>query len=84
MEKMNDVMNEIDVLVSPRRGGPTLLLTNLTGHPAVVLPNGFRENGTPLSITFIGNLFKESDVLSVAHTYQISTNFHLQHPEMEV
>ena len=84
MEKMNDVMNEIDVLVSPRRGGPTLLLTNLTGHPAVVLPNCFRENGTPLSITFIGNLFKESDALAVANGYQNSTDFHLQHPEVEV
>jgi Asp-tRNA(Asn)/Glu-tRNA(Gln) amidotransferase A subunit family amidase len=84
IEKMNETMSEVDVMVAPRRGGQTLLLTNLTGHPAVVLPIGFRENGTPLSITFIGNLFKESDVLAVAHTYQKATDFHEKHPELTV
>ena len=84
MEKMNQKMNEVDVMVAPRRGGQTLLITNLTGHPAVVLPIGFRENGTPLSITFIGNLFKESDVLTVAHAYQKATDFHEKHPELTV
>ena len=66
----------------PPGAGPTLLLTNLTGHPVVVLPNGFREDGTPVSITFIGNLFKESDALSVAKVYQDATGFHLQHPKL--
>jgi len=84
IEKMDEVMSDLDVMVAPRRGGPTLSLTNLTGHPAVVLPTGFRENGTPLSITFIGNLFKESDVLAVAKAYQDATDFHLKHPELTI
>lgn len=84
MEKMAESMSEIDVLVAPPHGGPTLLLTNLTGHPALVMPNGFRENGTPVSMTFIGNLFKESDLLAVAKAYQDATDFHLQHPEMVI
>ena len=84
MEKMAESMSEIDVLVAPPYGGPTLLLTNLTGHPALVMPNGFRENGTPVSMTFVGNLFKESDLLAVAKAYQDGTDFHLQHPEMVI
>ena len=83
MQKMAEVMSEIDVVVTPSYGGGTLLLTNLTGHPAVVLPHGFRENGAPVSISFIGNLFKESDLLIAAKAYQDATDFHLQHPEME-
>ncbi|HDL17640.1 MAG TPA: amidase [Bacteroidetes bacterium] len=82
MEKMATVMSSVDVIVSPPFAGPTLLLTNLTGHPVVVLPNGFREDGTPVSITFIGNLFKESDALAVAKAYQDATGFHLQHPKL--
>ncbi len=84
MQKMAEVMSQVDVVITPSFGGGTLLLTNLTGHPAVVLPHGFRENGTPVSISFIGNLFKESDLLIAAKAYQDATDFHLQHPKMEV
>ncbi|MCH7701133.1 MAG: amidase, partial [Planctomycetes bacterium] len=49
MREMEGVMSSVDVYVSPTFGGNNLLMTNLTGHPAVVLPNGFRENGTPRS-----------------------------------
>ncbi len=54
--------------------------TNLTGHPAVILPNGFRDDGTPVSITFLGGLFEEAKLLAVANAYQHSTGFHLVHP----
>jgi Asp-tRNA(Asn)/Glu-tRNA(Gln) amidotransferase A subunit family amidase len=74
----------VDVYVAPTYGGGNLLLTNLTGHPAVVLPNGFRsEDGTPTSITFTGSLFGESDLLAVAHAYQSATDFHLKRPSVE-
>jgi Asp-tRNA(Asn)/Glu-tRNA(Gln) amidotransferase A subunit family amidase len=46
----------------------------------VILPHGFRENGTPLSFTFIGRLFDEATLLRVAHAYQQRTDFHLRRP----
>lgn len=74
-------MAGVDVLVAPTFAGDHLLLTNLTGHPAVVLPNGFRaEDGTPTSITFTGRLFGESALLAVARTYQEATAFHRRRP----
>ena len=82
MQDMARVMSDVDVVVTPTFGGGTLLLTNLTGHPAVVLPNGFRKDGTPVSITFIGNLYKESDLLAVAKAYQDATGFHTKHPPL--
>lgn len=84
MQEMARVMAQVDVVITPTYGGGTLLLTNLTGHPAVVLPNGFKEDGTPVSITFIGNLYKESDLLSVAKAYQDATDFHLKHPALKL
>ena len=70
----------IDVFVAPSRVGNTLLLTNLTGHPTVVVPNGFRENGTPLSISFIGKLFGDAEALALAKAYQDATGFHSRKP----
>ncbi len=82
INEMAERLKNIDVYVSPSFG-INLLLTNLTGHPAVVVPNGFDKDGNPTSITFIGNLFKEAEALLVAKKYQDSTDFHLKHPKLE-
>lgn len=82
MQKMALLFKDIDVYISPTFGGDNLLLTNLTGHPCVVTPNGFDEKNHPLSITFIGNLFDEAKTLVVAKAYQDATGFHLQHPKL--
>lgn len=69
-----------DVIISPSFGGNQLLLTNLTGHPCVVVPNGFNEAGTPTSISFLGNLFDEESPLRLAAAYQRATSFAEKHP----
>jgi Asp-tRNA(Asn)/Glu-tRNA(Gln) amidotransferase A subunit family amidase len=73
---------DVDVWLSPSFGGSNLLLTNLTGHPCVVLPNGFDEKGCPTSVTFMGRLFGEAKLLAVAKAYQDATDFHLKHPPL--
>ena len=74
------VFNRVDVLVAPSFSGRSLLLGNLTGHPCVVLPNGFTQKGTPTSVCFLGKLFGEGELLAVAKTYQDATDFHRKHP----
>lgn len=83
IQEMASLMNQVDVIVAPPFEGDNSLLTNLTGHPCVVVPNGFSKDGTPTSITFIGKLFDEATVLAVAKQYQDATNFHLTHPRLE-
>lgn len=83
MYEIRDLMETVDVFVTPSFGGKVLLATNLTGHPAVVLPNGFTEEGTPTSISFVGGLFKEAQTLAVANAYQQATNFHRQYPALD-
>jgi len=80
IKAMHELMSDIDVYVAPSWVGDNLLLTNLTGHPAVVLPNGFNKEQEPTSITFTGKLYGESEVLAVAKAYQDATGFHLKHP----
>lgn len=84
MQAMDRVTADVDVDVCPTFGGGNVLLTNLTGHPTVVLPNGFRaSDGTPTSITFTGRLFGEAELLAVAHAYQQATRYHTPHPPLE-
>ncbi|GAB3800099.1 amidase [Spirosoma humi] len=73
----------VDVYVSPAYAGGNLTLTNLTGHPCVVLPNGFTKQNLPTSITFMGQLFEEGKVLAVAKAYQDATEWHKKHPTLQ-
>jgi Asp-tRNA(Asn)/Glu-tRNA(Gln) amidotransferase A subunit family amidase len=95
MRAMADVFKNIDVFVAPT-DTDQIVITNLTGHPAVILPNGFRPAdapvptaptqgggpGTPVSITFVGNLFREDQLCAVAKAYQDATEFHLKWPSL--
>jgi len=83
MKEMAALMEDFDAYVVPSYGGDNLLLTNLTGHPAVVVPNGFRTgDGTPTSITFQGKLDGDDTVLALARAYQNATDFHEKHPRL--
>ncbi len=55
------------------RGGGGLLMTNLTGHPQLVVPSGFLPDGAPHSISFVGDLFGEAALVAVAREYQRRT-----------
>jgi len=83
MREMAKIMESVDVYVVPSFGGDNELLTNLTGHPAVVVPNGFRStDGTPTSITFQGKLDGDDLTLAVAQAYQQATDFHTKRPAL--
>jgi Asp-tRNA(Asn)/Glu-tRNA(Gln) amidotransferase A subunit family amidase len=101
MENMAKLFTQVDVIVAPT-DGDQLVATNLTGHPAVILPNGFRGKeapvaaaddlanddaiggpGTPVSLTFIGNLYGEAKLLALAKAYQDATGFHLKYPILD-
>jgi Asp-tRNA(Asn)/Glu-tRNA(Gln) amidotransferase A subunit family amidase len=79
MRKWADLMATVDVIIAPTNS-TQLVATNFTGHPAVILPNGFRPDGTPVSITFLGQLYDEARLLAVASAYQRATAFHTKHP----
>lgn len=66
---------DFDVIISPSFAGTQLLTTNLTGHPCVVVPNGFNAQGSPTSISFLGKLFGEAAAVSLAHAYQQATEW---------
>ncbi len=98
IEALNKAWKGFDVIVAPTNSNQ-LTVTNLTGHPSVILPNGFRGDdaakppaqnpnfgggpGTPVSLTFLGQLYGDAKVLALARAYQEATKFHLRHPKLD-
>jgi len=80
MQGMARIFDEIDVLVAPFSGSPVQGATSLTGHPSVAVQNGFDGEGKPTGFQFIGQLYAEAGILSLARAYQRVTDFHRQHP----
>lgn len=97
IEQMAAIFDRFDVVVAPTFS-VQLVVTNLTGHPALILPNGFRGDdapafsaepgaeyggpGTPVSLTFLGPLHGEAKLLAFARAYQEATGYHDKHPSV--
>lgn len=75
IEAMQKIFAQYDVLVVPPNGGRQLLITNLTGHPALAMPTGYDDKGRPSSITLLGNLYDEATILAVGNLFQSVTAF---------
>ena len=81
MRDTESLMAQWDLLIAPGAGGPSVTLTNLTGHPALLIPCGFVD-GAPRGLTLIGNLYDEAAILAVGHAYQQATDWHRRRPDL--
>lgn len=82
IQQMDSIMSKVDVCLAPALAGDNLLVTNLTGHPSITIPNGFVNEKTPVSIVFTGQLYDEGKLIAIAKKYQDATNFHTRHPSL--
>ncbi|MEP6617405.1 MAG: amidase [Ginsengibacter sp.] len=82
MKKVNELINNYDVIICPTWGGSQCAITNLTGHPAISIPTGFNSQHLPTSITLVGRLYDEETLLAVAKAYQQATPWDKMHPAM--
>ena len=55
-------------------------MANLACYPAINMPNGFAENGSPTNVTFFARPFGEMELLALAKAYQDAAGFHLKRP----
>ncbi|WBL42816.1 amidase [Algoriphagus halophytocola] len=82
IEEMHALMKDFDIIVTPSYGGQQLQITNLTGHPALCLPNGFNENGSPTSITLLANLFDEEKLVLMGDYIQKNSDWQDKRPPL--
>ena len=92
MREMDKLMSQWDVFVSPAPGSASLIITNLTGHPAVCVPCGFLDvpanqnvpaQHLPQAIMFTGGLYDEASPLRVALAFEQATRWHTMHPKVD-
>ncbi len=84
MAAMHDLFLQVDAYIGPSVAGDNLLLTNLTGHPALALPTGLGEDGLPTTITLTGRLYDEAMILALGRAFQQVTDFHRARPPAAV
>jgi Asp-tRNA(Asn)/Glu-tRNA(Gln) amidotransferase A subunit family amidase len=82
MEMMAGQFTEVDAIISPSYAGSLLLITNNTGHPALTLRCGFKEDGTPHGITLIGPLFDEGTLCSIGMALERELDVWRERPTM--
>ena len=81
IEQLDEKLKGLDAYIAPSFS-PNLVLTNLTGQPAIAVPNGFTAAGLPTTITFMGQLYEEGVLLALAKAYQEATDFDEKHPPL--
>lgn len=81
MQKVDPFISQYDIIIAPPETGDQLAITNLTGHPSVTLPVGYKPDGTPGSISFIGQLYGEAQLLAFAKAFQDATSYNKEHPK---
>lgn len=59
-------------------------MANMAGYPAISVPRGFLDSGSPTALTFYGQPFRETEILALAKAYQDISGFHLKHPNLDV
>jgi Asp-tRNA(Asn)/Glu-tRNA(Gln) amidotransferase A subunit family amidase len=79
-QQMDALFDDVDVFLAPSNSD-SVTMTNLTGHPAVVLPAGFVEQ-MPVGLMLTGRLWDEPTLLRAAAAFEAATTWQQQHPTL--
>lgn len=80
LREMNTLLASVDVFLAPS-SSDSVTMTNLTGHPSVVVPAGLVD-GLPIGLMVTGGLWQEDVVLRVASVFQDATDWHVRRPPL--
>jgi Asp-tRNA(Asn)/Glu-tRNA(Gln) amidotransferase A subunit family amidase len=80
VQQMNALFESVDVFLAPANSD-SVTMTNLTGHPALVLPAGFVDQ-LPVGLMVTGKLWDEATVLRAAAAFEAATDWHTHHPRL--
>ena len=84
MEHVRELFRKVDVVVGPSMN----VATNMSGHPKIAVPRGFKEHEkskrqVPHALFMTGQLYDESTLIHVANAFQQATEHHLARPPVE-
>ena len=67
---------------APSASGRHSTMANLATYPALAMPFGLNEAGSPMAIVFFARPFGETELLTLGKAFQDATGYHLKHPPM--
>jgi Asp-tRNA(Asn)/Glu-tRNA(Gln) amidotransferase A subunit family amidase len=70
MRETNELFGGVQAIVAPQAHGAMHAITNMTGHPAITMRTGFRDDGTPRANTVWGRLYDDAAVLRIGATLE--------------
>ncbi len=79
-EAMETLLARYDAILAPPWAGRSLLYSNFSGHPCVVVPNGPKDGSRPATACLIGRWFGEATLVRIAHAWQADTRWHRGRP----
>jgi Asp-tRNA(Asn)/Glu-tRNA(Gln) amidotransferase A subunit family amidase len=80
MRRFEEEFGEFDAFIANGIGEYTFMITNLTGHPVVSIPNGVDRAGNGASKVIVGRLYGEDRLLALAKLAQEAGDFHRRRP----
>lgn len=78
LQQVNAIFDHVDVFLAPS-SSDSVTMTNLTGHPAVVVPAGFVDE-MPVALMLTGRLWDEATLLRAALAFESATPWHTRRP----
>jgi Asp-tRNA(Asn)/Glu-tRNA(Gln) amidotransferase A subunit family amidase len=81
VQQMNALFESIDLFLSPSQSD-SVTMTNLTGHPAIVVPAGFVE-GLPMALMLTGKHWGEATLARAGAAFEAATEWHTKHPRLD-
>ena len=82
MDSFEKEFGDLDMIVAPGIGAQLLVITNLTGHPQVLVPFGDDGKGNSRSVSFVGRIYEEAPLLAVAAKFQQAAGFQKLRPDL--
>jgi Asp-tRNA(Asn)/Glu-tRNA(Gln) amidotransferase A subunit family amidase len=79
-EAMEALLARYDAVLAPAWVGDTLVFSNYSGHPSVVMPDGAKLGSRPATVCLVGRWFGETAILRVARAWQQGTAWHQARP----
>ena len=75
IQRLDEMFKDVDVVV----GAGSSAMTNLSGHPQIVVPTAVGDTRNQ-GISFVAALYREDLLLRLAHAWQRASDVHLKRP----
>lgn len=72
-KEIDNILKNADIIVS--LSNQAAMAYAPAGYPALTVPAGYKSNGEPIGITFVGSKFEEGKLLKIANVYENNTKY---------